>query len=201
MRYVMLALILTVVGCATMTYTPTLRYLIAPEVKTTVAEPCGESLGFRPLEPGQPYKQGIVYRETPYEIGYYANAEWAEMPRDVVTRALSDALAASGRFSDVGNAADMRLPDFVLTGQLRKFDEVRMTEPWTATCEVRLEMRSSRDENAVWAATLSASEPLESHEPGALAAAMSRAVARIVEESVAGIVAANLEPAGKSEEK
>lgn len=195
MRYVTFALILVLAGCVTTSYTPTQRYLIVPEIKTAQAEPSGKSLGFRPLEPGQPYKQGIVYRETPYEIGYYADAEWAEMPRDVVTRALSDALAVSGRFSDVGDASNMRLPDLVLTGQLRKFDEVRMTEPWTAVCEVRIEVRSGSSENAVWAATLSASEPLASHEPGALAAAMSRAVSRIVEDAVAGIVATNLEPA------
>jgi len=131
----------------------------------------------------------LVFRETDHQIGCYPNVEWAEMPRDTVTRALSDALIAMGRFKDIGNAADLRAPDLLLTGQLRKFDEVRTSDPWVAECEVRIEVREGIERRLVWAATLSVREPLERNDLAALAAAMSRAVARIVEQAAAEIAA------------
>ena len=81
----------------------------------------------------------------------------------------------------------MSTPDLILTGELRKLDEVRTTEPWTAECEIRLELREAQGPEAVWAATLSAREPLAKNGVSALAAAMSRAVARVLNQAASRI--------------
>jgi len=178
------AAILLAGGCLTPSRValPT-RYLLTPACDVTKAQSGGLSLGIRPIEAARPYRQKIMYREAGLVLREYPGAEWAELPADVATRALTDALVATGRYTDVGNAADMRVPDLILTGHLRKFDEVRTANPWTAECEIRFELRNNNDTQSAWSVTLSASEPLERNEPSALAEAMSRALARVINQA------------------
>jgi ABC-type uncharacterized transport system auxiliary subunit len=189
MRYTVFVLAFAAAGCFTTKYTPVVHLSIEPQPNVNPASTVDKSLGVRPLQPALPYKQDVVYRGSEHVIAYQQGVMWAELPRDTVTRALVDALTETKRFADVGDAADLRVPDLILTGQLRKFDEVRIADPWMAECEVRLELRAGIERRAVWAATLCAREPLAGNGPAALAAAMSRAVTRIVEQAAAAIVA------------
>ncbi len=187
MRYGWLVILAAVPGCLTTGYTPIDLYSVAPAVEVAAVASTEQTLGIRPLEAARPYRQRIVYREAGYVLGYYENAEWAELPRDAVTRSLSDAIVATGRFADVGNAADMRAPDFVLTGELRKFDQVRSETPWVAECEIRLELRDPLGRAEGWARTFTVREPLDGRSLPEHAAAMSRAVAAIVNEAAEAI--------------
>lgn len=183
-----LALVLAGVGCVGLNKpAPPLRYAIEPKPAIAEAASSGKTLAVRPLEPARPYKQNVVYREGA-ELGAYTTVEWAELPSDAATRALIDALNASHRFVDVAKAVDLGLPDLVLTGQLRKFDLVRDTEPWTAVCEVRLELRDAGGRTLVWADTLSAAEPLAAPDNGSLPAAMNAALGRLIASAVTEIV-------------
>lgn len=174
-------------NCAGRTYKPVVRYSVNPKIETPRVEATEKLLAIRPLEAAQPYKLKIVYRESDYVLGNYPDVEWAELPRDVVTRALQDALSSSGRFRDVGLAGNLGVPDLILTGQLRRFEEVRAPEGAVALCEVRLELREAIGGKGRWTATLSAKEPLQAADLPSLAAAMSRAVEKVVQESVVAI--------------
>ena len=101
----------------------------------------------------QPYRLPLVYQEGA-RLGVYPNEEWAEQPGDMVTRAVSDAIMATGRFQDVGNAADMARPDLILTGELRKFHEERSDTSLQAVISLHLELREARGTNAYWVETL-----------------------------------------------
>lgn len=191
MRKIALLLVLAAAGCFTVRYTPVVHLALDIHPAVAAAAPTGKSLGIRPLIPGLPYKQNVVYRESGHVLSYGENVNWAEAPREVVTRAVADALVATGRFADVGDAADLRSPDLVLTGQIRKFDEVHTAEPWAAECEVRLELRAGLERRAVWAKTLFASEPLPRHDPAGLAEAMGKAVTRVAEQAAAAIAELN----------
>lgn len=183
-------------GCFTgAPYQPTVRYTLETRCDVARAEPSGRSLGVRAVETALPYKQKIVFRDAGLVLGQYEHAEWSELPRDFVTRALMDAIIATGRFADVGDASDMAMPDLILTGYLRKFDEVRTAEPWAAECEVRLrlERREPKPAKALWEDTLSARVPLEHNHVSALADAMSKAVAKIVREAAEAIAAHSTE--------
>ena len=183
MRYVILAMALVAAGCVTHTYPSVVLYTIAPELDVPQAEGSDRTLGLRPLIAALPYRQQVMFRASDFELRPYDNVQWAELPRDMVTRALTDALVASKRFEDVGNAADLNAPDWILTGELRRFDEVHTCDPWVAECEVRLELRDALGSAAIWAATLSAREPLAQNDVAALAPAMSRAVAIVVHQA------------------
>ncbi|MBX7258038.1 MAG: ABC-type transport auxiliary lipoprotein family protein, partial [Candidatus Hydrogenedentes bacterium] len=117
-----LVALLAVAGCATRSYTPTVRYTLTPEVTVPKSEPSEMTLAVRPMETARPYGQAIVYLDANNELGQYENVEWAELPRDTVLRTLMDAVIATGRFADVGIAQNMSQPDLILTGQLRRFD-------------------------------------------------------------------------------
>lgn len=191
MRFVQIpvaALLLLGSGCIGLNKpTPPLRYVIDPKPQIATAENAGKTLAVRPLDPARPYKQNVVYREGA-EMGIYTLLEWSELPSDAATRALIDALSASGRFKDAAKAIDVGVPDLILTGQLRRFDLVRDTEPWSAVCEIRLELREGPGHNLVWAKTLTTSEPLATSESSALPAAMNSALSHIIEGAVTEIV-------------
>ena len=116
------------------------------------------------------------------------NATWAEEPGVAVTRAIRDAIAQTGRFADVGDAAEMARPEYTLTGELRKFHEDRAATPPVAVVEVRLELRESLGAKQLWAQTLTASVPLTGARPADFANAVSAAVAELSMRAADGIV-------------
>ena len=187
MRYAALVLtVLAVTGCATRSYSPPVLYTLRVEPTVSPCEPVDKTVAIRTLDRARPYTQQIVYRDG-LELGHYTTSEWAEAPDSILTRALNDALVASGRFADVGVAPDVIKPDYILTGQVRQFDLVRDTEPWTAVCEIRAELRGAVDRTVLWAGTQRASVPLEAKEVAALPAAMGQAVSTVITEVVAGM--------------
>ncbi|MCL4694003.1 MAG: membrane integrity-associated transporter subunit PqiC [Candidatus Hydrogenedentes bacterium] len=188
MRYAAIALALAIAGCATRSYNPPTRYLLEPRVEAVRADSTGRTLAVRDLDPGRPYREKIVYRDG-HQLGQYMTLEWAELPSDVVTRTLSDAIRATGRFVDVGPAPDVNQPDYTLTGSIRSFDLRKDMDPWMAVCEIRVEVRRSLSQNALYAQTLTSAVPLESNDTAALPAAMSAAVAEVVREAANGIAA------------
>jgi len=176
--------LMVVAGCATPAYTPVTHYLVEPVVSTIKTQPSGKTLGMRPLEAARPYKQRIAYRDPDFVLGFFENTEWAEMPAGVVSRVLRDAIVMTGRFSDVGDAGDLSAPDYILTGELRRFDLDRTSTPWAASCEIRLELRRSDSPDVAWSSIIPAREPLAQDALPALSAAMSKAVSHVVEEAV-----------------
>ena len=186
-----IVIVLLVAGCVgKVAYTPTIRYAVEPAVSIAGAAQTPRTLAVRSLQVARPYSRTkIVYRAEGHMLGDYEHVEWAEHPDEVVLRALRDALVASGRFEDVGSALDVVNPDLILTGELRRFDEVRTSDPWQACCEIRLVLRGGPDRNAVWAETLSASVPLQQNDVAALPVAMNEAVSAVVERAAAQIAA------------
>ncbi len=174
---------------------PVQRYAFTPEIVAPTVPETDYTLGLRPLVPALPYRLRMVYLEEQRRLGSLPLAEWAEQPAEAVTRALTDALAASGRFQDVGDAANMNRPDYILTGELRKFHENRTQEPWTAEIEVRLELRDATGTANPWSATLletAAVDGADGAEAADFAAAMNKAIARLAGRTAKAIAAAEL---------
>jgi ABC-type uncharacterized transport system auxiliary subunit len=182
------------VGCATSTYVPTSYYAIDPQISVEQAPPIDATIGLRPLSSPRTYSKGIVAREADLEVVYIPHVSWTEEPHNMVARALTDAIAGTQRFEDVGNAADMFAPTYVLTGQLRRFDILREETPWQALCEVRLELRAGQKREPVWQDTLQVSVPVQGEDVSAAARALSQAVAELATSAANAIVAAT--PAG-----
>ncbi|NIA13560.1 MAG: hypothetical protein GWP08_05720 [Nitrospiraceae bacterium] len=183
---------LLVAGCATPAYVPTVWYVLEPEPQVAPAQPTELTLGIRPIQAAKPYKQPVVYRDG-QELGMYPGIQWAELPGTVVTRALTEALLATGRFRDVGNAADMHAPDLILVGQLLRLDERHAPDGWTAECELRIEVRRALGTQVAVADTFRAEVPLERSGVDALPEAMNRALAEVVSHAATRIAGQELE--------
>lgn len=186
MRYAMILLTVLAAGCATRTYTPPTQYLLDPQFDVQQVKSTDKTLAIRILEPARPYRQQIIYRDG-LELGQFANAEWAELPADVVTHTLADAIRATKRFTDVGIVPNVGQPDYSLTGAVREFDVRKDVEPWTAECEVRIEVRAALGSQVLYADTLRATVPLESNDLSGLPPAMSQAISDIVSRAANGI--------------
>ncbi len=187
------ALAILLAGClAPRTVVPTRYFTVNPSISVETAAPLNKSLGYRPLAVAQPYDRRMAFVGEDHLLGYRAGEEWSQKPSALVTQALADALVSSKRFRDVGDAAEMGPPDLMLTGYVRKFHENRTQSLWTAELEVRLEVRDVAANTSVWADTLHAEVPLEGGKKApALAAAMSRAIAQVVQQAASAIVNAS----------
>ena len=192
-----LAAALVMAGCATPTFEPVVSYVLEPTPQVNPAQPTELTLGLRPIQAAKPYKQPIVYRDG-QELGTYPDIQWSELPDTINTRALTEALVATGRFRDVGNAADMHTPDLILVGQLRKLDDLRGPDGRTAECELRVEVRWALGTDVVLADTFSARVPLERNEIDALPEAMRRALQEVVSQAATQIAAQELAGANDS---
>jgi ABC-type uncharacterized transport system auxiliary subunit len=190
MRYSVLITVLIFSGCLSREVTPTTRFKLEPEPRTATAGQRDDvTLAVRALEAGRPYSQKIV-SVSGNELSYLPNVEWAEQPRDTVTKALTDALVACGRFADVGSPLDVKQPTWMLSGELRRFDLVREQDGWKTIAEVRIEVRQALGPRLIWADTLREEETLDERTVSAHAAAMERVVARMVSSAVEGIAKA-----------
>ncbi len=188
-----LACVLLCAGCLTpKRIVPTQYYTIDPVIDVGGAEATALTLGVRPFAVARPYDAGMAYLDSRHRLAYRVKEEWAELPRDVVTRAVMDAITATGRFADVGKAAEMSLPDLMLTGEVRKFHENRSVHPPVVELEARLELRRTRAKDPIWAETLRVEAPIADDSGDALAAAMSEAVAALARQSAENLARADL---------
>jgi ABC-type uncharacterized transport system auxiliary subunit len=175
-----------VTGCVRPHIVPTTYYTIAPSVSVEKAEPTDHTLGIRPLSAPLLYKTPILYTEG-LEVRAYPHAEWAMKPSDMVTRTITDAIVATKRFQDAGDAFHVKRPELLLVGDLRKFEVDRDAMPPEAVCEVRLELRETFGTRLLWADVVSARVPLENDHISAVPPAMSKAVTQVANQAAAMI--------------
>ncbi|HPJ97868.1 MAG TPA: ABC-type transport auxiliary lipoprotein family protein [Candidatus Hydrogenedentes bacterium] len=191
MRRVVIPLMLGVfaaTGCIRPTVTPTIRYVLKPEIAVAQASPTERSLGIRRFRASALYRTPILYAQD-HQIHPYPYAEWALNPEDMVTRAITDAIVATGRFRDAGDASNVNRPELMLVGELRRFEADRDASPVVAVCEVRIELREAFGTGLLWADTLVARVPLAEDRVDALPDAMSLAVAQIANKAATEIAA------------
>ena len=144
----------------------------------------------RSLDAADPYERRVVIRKPGLQITYSSVSEWSEKPRDTIVRELMDGLIESKRFADIGLASSVSVPDYIMSGELRRFDLDQTSETWQAVCEARIEVRAYRENRLLWAGTIREFEPLAENNLTALSPAMSTALARLVEQAVTGIATA-----------
>lgn len=164
----------------------TRQYLLAPPVgELPAGAGSGNTLGVRPLIAAMPYDLRMAVLTEEGALGYLSHDKWAERPEDSVTRALTDALRATGRFSDAGDAAEMVRPSLILTGELRALRLNRAVSPAVAEVEVRMELRAAREPKAVWTGTLVETEPVPGDNGAGFAEAAKHAAGRLVTRAAA----------------
>lgn len=170
---------------------PTRYFTITPDVSIEAGTPGNKTIGIRPLVGARPYKLEIAYTREPNRLAYFARAEWADLPATMVTRALADAITSTNAFVDVGDAANMTRPDYILTGELRRFEADFTAEEPEAVVELIAAVRNSNAGEQVWQGHITIAVPLavpdaagenpnSDESLAAVAQSLSEAVAQLV---------------------
>ncbi len=124
--------------------------------------------------------QRIVYRKSPHRLDYYYYHRWTAPPGVMVSDFLREAYEESGYFKTVVSGFSPEAPVF-LNGRVIAFEEVDIDKrEWIARIKLDLHLRSAESGDIVWSRTITEEEPVEELHPEGLAAALSRAVTRIV---------------------
>ncbi|HNZ48998.1 MAG TPA: ABC-type transport auxiliary lipoprotein family protein [Candidatus Hydrogenedentes bacterium] len=188
-------LLLILQGClSTPVVQKTLYYSLTPHLEMEKKPPLEYTLGIRPLPNAKSYGLPIAYLDNSFQIGYRSREEWVEQPALVVTRAIQDAIASTGRFADSGNAADMVRPDLIMTGELRAFHENRTEEKPKVEITVHFQVRPSTVKGLLWSGTLTESEYLESGSALDVARAMNRVLERLARNVADAVCSIELPP-------
>lgn len=180
-------------GCfGAQTISPTRYYPVVPAITVNAAEAAPFTLGVRPLAAARPYRMPVAYLDDSGLMLFRSDDSWAELPGDTATRAVQDALRETGRFEDVGDAADMSRPHLILTGELRKFHELREASSSHAEVELYIEVREVRGARLIWSGAIHVRETLTGSGMPEIAEAMGLALGRAVSQAANAIAAASL---------
>jgi ABC-type uncharacterized transport system auxiliary subunit len=198
---ILIGLSIVLTGCLTASTIAAARYYtITPAPAIETLESSGKPLGVRPLIGAKPYKLAIAYTAADNRLAYYQNAEWADLPATMLNRALMDGLIKLGAFSEVDDAANMKRPSFILTGELRRFEADYNRETPAAVVEMIAIVRDVETGTSLWQGYVTGETPLpvaeadaNLHSDASLAAvaeAMTQSVSSVVEQACAKIGAA-----------
>lgn len=183
-------------GCASTTFVPVTYYVVEPEFTVDTVQSRGETIGLRPLNDVQSQRRDMAYLDADRALRSYPNVQWAENAGTFVTRAILSALAQTGRYTDVGDTADLGArPDVQVVGELRRFTEVRGDDGPAAVCEIHLEARTIGGDASAW--DFRAEEPMNESSPSELAAAMEKAVGAVASQAanaLAGLTVSAAQP-------
>lgn len=123
----------------------------------------------------QPYgSEGFAYRSSPYVLEYYTYHRWAGNPRTIVAAAIRDYLERA--------APTGAKPAFEVQGHIRRLEEVDEPTAWSGA--IAIDFVVTHGGTVVLERSYAESEPAEKRNPEAVAAALSRALGRILDRMV-----------------
>ncbi len=165
---------LTLAGCSLARSIPNVRYYtlaITGQPSTTLGAP----IHVATITGDQPYAtERIAFRTSPYQLDYYTYHRWAADPRNLIRTVARDYFERAGGASGV---------PFELDANIRRLEELDEPSGWRGA--VALDVRLARGGRVVLERAYSETEPAESRRPEAVAAALSRALQRILDQVLA----------------
>jgi ABC-type uncharacterized transport system auxiliary subunit len=168
-------------GCSLARKVPQLHYYtlsVPPPAAATLAAPVRVGA----FTADQPYTTDrIAYRSSPFRLDYYTYHRWAADPRNLLRDTARDYLDAAA-----GNAPVVPIE---IDGHIRRLEEVDAADGWHAA--LTLDFTVARGGAVLLERTYTESVPADGKRPEAVAAAVSRALARILDRLLADLPAAS----------
>jgi ABC-type uncharacterized transport system auxiliary subunit len=153
-------------------------YLLDYEVPPATAADSAQSpleiaLGIEPFSTQPVYRdRRIAYRVSDHEVVYYPYRYWAAAPGDLVAEQLAQHIRRSHVVSSVEVAPYGRPPDWVISGHVAKFEQVKAM----ARLDLTVRLESVKTGELLWEDTMAAQKPITGHDADQIAGAMSRAM-------------------------
>jgi ABC-type uncharacterized transport system auxiliary subunit len=161
-------------GCSLGRTQPNIRYYtlaISDAPPTHVDAP----LRVGTISSDQPYAtERIAFRTSPYQLDYYIYHRWAADPRNLVHTVTRDYFERAGGTTGTPIEVD---------GNIRRLEEVDDAGSWRGA--LALDVRVGRGGAILFERAFTETEPAESRRPEAVAAALSRALQRILDQVLA----------------
>jgi cholesterol transport system auxiliary component len=138
----------------------------------------------------------IVYRtaEEPLQVQRYGELLWEEVPARAIADDLTAALRVANVFEHVITAGDPARADFLLTGELQRFEHRPTADPPHVFADLNLTLVRAKGRQVLVAGSYVAEEPAAvgpegRTTPEAIVAAFNRLAGRLIGEVVADIQA------------
>jgi ABC-type uncharacterized transport system auxiliary subunit len=168
---------------------PETRYYQLATPAPAVSRPSGTAVvALESLSTDAAYDdERIVYRTSPYRLDYYQYQRWIASPGVMLADYLASSLARTGRFRALPRELTDAAP-VVLSGRVIAIEEIdRGPATWVGRVAIELTLTNVRTGAAVWTQSFEETEPLAAQTPEGLAAALSRAMTRVVERAAPAI--------------
>lgn len=143
-------------------------------------------LAVRDFETAPYLRQGrIVYRESPTQVGFYEYHRWITNPGATITAAITDALRASGLFSQVDADSSRVRPDCLLTGALERLDEIDYGGAVRVEAKLSAQLVDVRTRSVVWSGEYAETATVEKASVDSVVIGMSQAAQDCIQKVLA----------------
>lgn len=128
----------------------------------------------------------IVYRtrEAPLTVDRYPDLLWAEPPNRAIAQSLANGIRAGGVFEFVVIPADRARADYLLGGEVERFEHRPTDRPPRVVAAVNLALVRANDRGSMASRQYGGEEPVDGDTPDAMADAFNRLTARLVAQAV-----------------
>ena len=170
---------------------PTRYYTVAVENSGSTGNTQGTArLQVRKFTIGQAYQRNnIVYRESAYDFMFYDLDLWASRPEQMLQQVTAEYVMRSGLFASVDTRATSK-PEYELVGHIDAIEEIDEGSSQYAHLALTLTFRKPDGEAPLWEKHFDERESVSSREPRLVAEAVSKLLAKYMEEALEGIAQA-----------
>jgi len=126
----------------------------------------------------------LIYRPTPFEVGFYQYHRWAVSPQTMVAEYLAQRVRARSLFTTVSGDESRLATDFVLTGTLERLEEVDEAPQVAALCTISAQLVDSRTRAVVWSRMATERVPVEQRDVAGVVNGLATAVRATVDRLV-----------------
>ena len=177
-----MAVLMILAGCGGAVKYPSYYTLHVPAPPDPpLAEGVHASLAVHEFREPSYLRQGIVYKTSPEQIGFYNYDRWAGDPREFVTNAIEDRLSASGKFARVTLYDGHSDIDFVLSGNLEKLEEIDYEGGVKVEVAISAQMVRLSTGETVWTNSVSEVGIVAKRDVPAVVAEMNRTMDRAIQ--------------------
>lgn len=144
----------------------TLDYAPAPSQQRLERGPYPFTVRLREPTIAEAYRRSqIVYRQSAYQMQFYAYHLWAVDPERMVGDLLFKHLRAVRLFENVTRVAETNPPDFQLTCDVRAIEEYDSPDRWYAHLAIEYQLIDEKNGQVLWKQLYDLRAPVPQQEP------------------------------------
>lgn len=123
----------------------------------------------------------IVYRPVPEEIAFYEYHRWVSDPADMVTTAMIDSVRTSGLFSSVKWYDGQNQQDYLMSGRLKKLEEIDYGGAVSVTAELSAELINLQTGATEWTDDATETLKVEENSVNSIVVELGHAIQRSID--------------------